>query len=83
MARDIVRALQEGRKNAGLEISDRIHITWTSESTDVADTMQAHGTEIAAEVLAVTVRRVTHNVTSFTVTGSESDIDADFGIDKA
>jgi len=83
MARDIVRALQEGRKNAGLEISDRTHITWTSESTDVADTMQAHGTEIAAEVLAVTVRRVTHNVSSFTVTGSESDIDADFGIDKA
>ena len=83
MARDIVRALQEGRKNAGLEISDRTHITWTSESTDVADTMQAHGTEIAAEVLAVTLRRVRHNVSGFTVMGSESDIDANFGIDKA
>ncbi len=83
MARDIVRALQEARKNAGLQISDRINVTWSSENSDISDTMHAHGTEIAAEILALSLAQVPESVSGFTVMGSDSEIDANFGIEKA
>jgi isoleucyl-tRNA synthetase len=83
MARDIVRALQEGRKNAGLQISDRINVTWNSANSDIADAIHSHGTEIATEVLALSLTHVSQSVSGFAVVGSESEIDADFGIEKA
>ena len=56
-ARELVRAIQETRKGAGLEITDRIAIHWRSEDPDMAAVMAQHGTEIAGEVLAVEVDR--------------------------
>ena len=55
LAREIVRTLQEGRKSAGLEVSDRIHAWWQSDDEDVRAAMAAHGQSIAAEVLAVSL----------------------------
>ena len=83
MARDIVRSLQEGRKNAGLEISDRINVTWSSINQDVIDTMNIHGGEIAIEVLALTLTQVLGPVSGFSIERAESEIDANFGIEKA
>ena len=83
IARDIVRALQEGRKNAGFQISDRINVTWSSDNTDIAETMNTHGIEISHEVLALTLSPVTGPVSGFPVLGSESEIEANFGIEKA
>jgi isoleucyl-tRNA synthetase len=82
MARDIVRSLQEGRKKAGLEISDRVNVTWNSNNQDVVDSINVHGGEIAIEVLALSVTRVSEPVSGFTIEGSESEIDANFGIEK-
>ena len=57
LAREIVRVLQEGRKNAGLEVSDRITLHW-SGGEQVAAAALAHGDEIAKEVLAVEMAQV-------------------------
>jgi isoleucyl-tRNA synthetase len=53
LAREIVRTLQEGRKTAGLEVSDRIAVTWSSGDDDLAAAIREHAAAIAAEVLAV------------------------------
>lgn len=55
LARDLVRAIQEGRKAAGLEITDRINVAWQSSDSDIQGAIAAHAAEIAEEVLALDV----------------------------
>jgi len=52
-AREVIRALQEGRKTAGLDVSDRIQVWWTSTDDDTAHAVREHQTSIATEVLAL------------------------------
>ena len=52
VARELVRALQEGRKTAGLEVSDRILVRWATDDPDIVRTINDHRDLIAAEVLA-------------------------------
>jgi len=52
LAREVVRTLQEGRKTAGLDVADRISVTWSSDDPDLADAIRTHGESIAGEVLA-------------------------------
>ncbi len=56
LAREIVKAVQAGRRQAGLDVSDRISLTWSSDDQRVAAAMAAHGDWIASEVLATEVR---------------------------
>ena len=52
--RDIAHIVQNMRKNAGLEISDRIHLTINApEGSDVATAIANHTDYIASETLAV------------------------------
>ena len=51
-AREVVRAIQEGRKNAGLDITDRIEVTWAADGA-LAEAIRTHTQAIADEVLAV------------------------------
>jgi len=53
IAREVVRTLQEGRKNAGLEVSDRITVWWTSDDDDTRAAVEVHSPLISGEVLAV------------------------------
>ncbi len=53
LAREAVRALQEGRKTAGLAISDRIRVWWASSEAEMRDALLTHADLIAGEVLAV------------------------------
>ena len=55
IAREIVRAIQDGRKNAGFEVSDRISVTWSSAAADTRQALAEHGAAIAGDVLAVTL----------------------------
>jgi isoleucyl-tRNA synthetase len=52
VAREAVRLIQESRKSAGLEISDRIALHWQASDPMVAEAMREHGELIAGEVLA-------------------------------
>jgi isoleucyl-tRNA synthetase len=54
VARDVVRAVQQARKDAGLDVSDRIALT-LSASDDVVGAVRAHEAFLSAEVLASTV----------------------------
>ena len=52
VARDAIRVVQEARKNAGLEVSDRIVLA-LNVSPSIAEALTAHAELIAAETLAV------------------------------
>jgi isoleucyl-tRNA synthetase len=54
VARDLVRAVQQARRDAGLEVSDRIALTIAARA-EVADAARAHQDLIAAETLATSV----------------------------
>ncbi len=54
LAREVVRLVQERRKNSGLEVSDRITLAWAATG-DLAEAIRAHAALIASEVLATTV----------------------------
>lgn len=52
IARDITRLIQDARKTSGLDISDRISVTWSATSAETTDAVLTHGEMIATEVLA-------------------------------
>jgi isoleucyl-tRNA synthetase len=55
LVREIVRDIQEARKNAGFDVSDRIELHWqVGGGAEPAEAMTAHAEEVAAEVLATT-----------------------------
>jgi isoleucyl-tRNA synthetase len=54
LAREIVHAVQNARKAAGLEITDRIDLTLTGDQ-DLIEAAQAHQDYLTTEVLATTV----------------------------
>ena len=53
LAREVVRFLQESRKQQGFDVSDRIEVRWRSQDGGVADAIEEHAATIADEVLAV------------------------------
>jgi isoleucyl-tRNA synthetase len=54
LAREVVRAVQNARKRAGLQVTDRIELAWEA-SGEVAEALREHQRAIADEVLAVAV----------------------------
>jgi isoleucyl-tRNA synthetase len=52
IARDVTRLIQDARKTSGLDISDRIAITWESGNEATASALNSHADLIASEVLA-------------------------------
>ncbi len=52
MAREIIRFVQNARKDAGLQVDDRIILRLTSDSSEVQGAVTTHGATIAAETLA-------------------------------
>ncbi|MEJ0014744.1 MAG: DUF5915 domain-containing protein [Actinomycetota bacterium] len=43
--REVIRTIQEERKNSGFDISDRIHVLWNS-SEEVASAISLYSKEI-------------------------------------
>ena len=54
LARDLVRTVQQARRDAGLDVSDRIALTVTGPA-DVLDAARTHESLVAGETLATTV----------------------------
>jgi isoleucyl-tRNA synthetase len=53
LAREVVRLVQDERKHAGLDVSDRILLWWQADDAEVAAALTEYGPLIASEVLAV------------------------------
>jgi isoleucyl-tRNA synthetase len=53
LAREVVRLVQEARKNDGLHVSDRIALRWVTADQELAGALTEHGEMISAEILAV------------------------------
>jgi isoleucyl-tRNA synthetase len=53
IAREFVSVLQNARKQAGLEVSDRIRVSWSCEEAEVRAALGEHAASIAHEILAV------------------------------
>ncbi|MCL2737099.1 MAG: isoleucine--tRNA ligase [Propionibacteriaceae bacterium] len=77
--REVVRAIQELRKSSGLDVSDRIRLSWAG-SGDAASAVDASSDQIAAEVLAVSVRRADAADQAWTTV---EDLGIAFAIEKA
>jgi isoleucyl-tRNA synthetase len=56
LVRDVVRLVQEARKSAGLEVTDRIELRWrVGGSPEPAEAIRTHRELLASEVLAVSL----------------------------
>ncbi|HKQ70371.1 MAG TPA: DUF5915 domain-containing protein, partial [Polyangiaceae bacterium] len=53
IAREFNSVIQQARKNAGLEVSDRIRVRYHSDDADVLTALDRHRQSISEEVLAV------------------------------
>jgi isoleucyl-tRNA synthetase len=52
LAREIVSRVQQMRRGAGLEVTERISLRWATESSAINEAFDQHGDYIAREVLA-------------------------------
>ncbi|MBO0925836.1 isoleucine--tRNA ligase [Cellulomonas sp. zg-ZUI199] len=71
-ARDVVRAVQDARKAAGLHVTDRVDLTLTVPTAHVAD-VEAHRDFVAAETLATSVTIEAADVAEVAVTVVRAD----------
>ncbi len=56
LVRDVVRVVQDARKNAGLDVTDRIELWWRVGGAPApAEAIREHGKQLADEVLAVSL----------------------------
>jgi isoleucyl-tRNA synthetase len=55
LAREVISRVQSLRRAAGLDVSDRIVLRWSTTAEQVRDAMAAHAGLIAGEVLAASV----------------------------
>ncbi|MGK5532902.1 isoleucine--tRNA ligase [Streptomyces sp. URMC 129] len=52
LARDIIRLIQDARKNSGLDVADRIAVRWQAADPEAARALVDHQALISSEVLA-------------------------------
>jgi isoleucyl-tRNA synthetase len=52
LSRDVIRQVQEARKKAGLEISDRIYVDLNTTDKELAESIKIHSKSICSEALA-------------------------------
>jgi isoleucyl-tRNA synthetase len=65
LLRDVVRTVQEARKSAGLEVTDRIELWWrVGGSPEPAEAIRIHAAALSEEVLATALTEVRGDVTA-------------------
>jgi len=57
LAREIIRAIQEERKQSGFDISDRIHVSWSGPA-NIVQALERNQALIGEEVLALSFTKV-------------------------
>ncbi len=74
--REAIRMIQDERKSAGLEVSDRINLRWNA-GDDVSSAIESFAAHISDEVLALTIER------DVRLPLGENDLGLSFAIEKA
>lgn len=57
LARELVSRIQQMRREAGLAVSDRIELQWSTDDQRLADAIEGHADYIKTEVLATAMTR--------------------------
>ncbi len=78
VAREVVRLIQEARKQAGLDVADRIRLYWRADGA-TAEALRAHQDLVASEVLATEVIEATSGQPEWQ---HAADLDLSFSVDK-
>jgi isoleucyl-tRNA synthetase len=78
LAREFISVLQNARKQAGLEVADRIRVSWSCQVAEVRAALDEHSEAIAREVLAVQFGEGPTRETSHS-----SEHDVGYALDKA
>jgi len=55
IAREVISRVQRLRREAGLDVTDRVVLEWTSQDPLIRSAITSHADEIGAEVLAVSI----------------------------
>jgi isoleucyl-tRNA synthetase len=63
IAREFVSLMQNARKDAGLEVTDRISVSWSCSDPAVAGALRQHADVISKEILAADLREGEGSVT--------------------
>ncbi len=82
LAREVVRTLQEARKNAGLEVSDRIEV-WLAADGDLAEALGVHADEVAREILATRLDRSEPANPGSLVSGEDAELGLRYWLTKS
>jgi isoleucyl-tRNA synthetase len=77
LAREVVRMVQEARKGAGFEVSDRIELRWQAGG-ETAESLREHAALVADEVLAVAV----HETEPVGTVVRDGDLDLAFSVTR-
>jgi isoleucyl-tRNA synthetase len=72
LAREVVRYVQAARKNAGLNVDDRINLSLTTEDETLRQAIEEYAADIVSETLAVELKdNINDNSSSATIEGVE------------
>jgi isoleucyl-tRNA synthetase len=81
LAREVVRLVQEARKNAGFEVSDRVELVWQAGG-ETAEALRENAELVAGEVLATSMREAEPETPAGSVV-REPELDLAFVVTKA
>ena len=79
MMREVVRHIQSARKNAGLNVDDRINLWLVTEDADLKKAIVEYTETIKSETLTKAIKEVENNRSSVKVDG----IDLEISLQKA
>jgi isoleucyl-tRNA synthetase len=83
LAREIIRAVQKARKNAGLNVDDRIALSLVSDNAAVQTAAQDYSQLISAETLATTIANEPLADTAYTEEARVNKLSLTIALEKA
>ena len=83
LSREVIRAVQKARKDAGLNVDDRIKLSLVSAEPAVQESIQTWGDTIQAEVLATELTDTKLSAASYTVEAKVNKLPVTISLTKA
>ena len=83
LAREVVRKLQQMRKDAGFELSDRIHTTWLTGDEELAAAIDSQAAYIQQETLSLSLEHAAPHHAAYGETAEIDEATVALGITRA